>query len=80
MSLVKGSKRWKRPKMILRTEVLEEWIDQSPLSKEELAELLDIHTNSLQRYLNGSRNPSVFMQRRLSETTKIKIKDLFKQV
>ena len=80
MSLVKGFQRWKRPKMILKTEVLEEWIEQSPLSKEELAELLDIHTNSLQRYLNGSRNPTVFMQRKLSETTKIKIKDLFEQV
>ena len=66
--------------MVLRTEMLEEWIEQSPLSKEELAELLDIHTNSLQRYLNGSRNPTVFMQRKLSETTKIKIKDLFEQV
>ena len=80
MGIVKGSKRWKRPKMVLRTEMLEEWIEQSPLSKEELAELLDIHTNSLQRYLNGSRNPTVFMQRKLSETTKIKIKDLFEQV
>ena len=71
--------RWVRPRVRIKGEVLSEWIENSPLSKSEVAELLGCTRRTINRWIKETRNPRANDQRRLVELTGLNFWELFEE-
>ena len=72
-------KKWTRPRVKIKGDVLGDWIDCSPLSKNEIAELLGCTRRTINRWIKETRNPRVDDQRRLIELTGLNFWVLFEK-
>ena len=72
-------KRWERPRVRIRGDVLSQWIEHSPLSKSDVAELLTVTRRTINRWIAETRSPRTRDQKRLIDLTGLKFWDLFKK-
>ena len=77
MRIAENKRRWKRPRFKLNTEVLSEWLDQSPLNQREFGDIIQVSESTISRWLSGERTPKLPEQHKLCEITKIKFNTLF---
>tara|TARA_R110002012_G_C11640051_1_gene610544 strand:- start:2006 stop:2248 length:243 start_codon:yes stop_codon:yes gene_type:complete len=80
MRIVKNKIRWKRPLFKLNTEVLSEWLTQSPLNQKEFAEIIGVSESTISRWLSGDRKPKVPEQQKLCKYTNISFNNLFERL
>jgi DNA-binding XRE family transcriptional regulator len=71
--------RWARPKVRIRGEVLGEWIENSPLSKGDVAELLGVTRRTINRWIRETRSPRANDQKKLIDLTGLSFWKLFEE-
>ena len=71
--------RWDRPKVRIKKDILAEWLDSSPLSKGDVAELLRVTRRTINRWLKGTRSPRASDQKRLIDLTGLAFWELFEE-
>lgn len=77
--IVKRTKRWERPKVKIKGEILSEWIDASPLSKSDIAELLGCTRRTINRWIAETRSPRSNDQRKIVQLTGLNFWELFEE-
>ena len=71
--------RWSRPKVKLNKEKFSEWLIQSPLSKNDVSELLGVTRRTINRWIRGTRSPRANDQRKIVELTGLNFWELFEE-
>ena len=77
--IVKRTKRWERHKVKIKGEILSEWIDASPLSKSDIAELLGCTRRTINRWIAETRSPRSNDQRKIVQLTGLNFWELFEE-
>ena len=68
-----------RPQVRKKKDILKQWIDNSPLSKRDIAELLRVTKRTINRWLKGTRSPRANDQKRLIDLTGLAFWELFEE-
>jgi DNA-binding transcriptional regulator YiaG len=71
--------RWTRPRVKIRGETLAEWIENSPLSKSDVAELLGVTRRTINRWIRRTRSPRSNDQKKLINLTGLNFWVLFEE-
>jgi transcriptional regulator with XRE-family HTH domain len=77
--LISNNKRWERPRVKIKGNILSKWIDNSPLSKSDIAELLGCTRRTINRWIAGTRSPRTSDQKRLIDLTTLGFWELFEE-
>ena len=71
--------RWSSPRVVIKGDILSDWIEKSPLSKSDVAELLGCTRRTINRWIKETRSPRTNDQKRLIDLTGLPFWTLFEE-